>query len=188
MLKKISVIIAGLFSIFLSQNILAASANTSANTKVVLAEQSLITGIKASSRVLISNSDIKEAIANNQPIETSVIASACMFTTHQNGDYDLTITAERQYINGKNFALYNSSLGKVDVSLWIVSAAEPQKLELKPNIKRPLKDHSDINSVGVNCRNQVKFNLRIDVPVLRKAKAGTYDFGFNASTSNYTGE
>ncbi|NQY42398.1 MAG: hypothetical protein HRT87_03515 [Legionellales bacterium] len=47
---------------------------------------------------------------------------------------------------------------------------------------------SDVNSVGVNCRNQVKFYLKISVAELRKAKAGTYDFGFNASTTEYSGK
>ena len=184
MLKKTSVIIAGACSMFFTQNILAVSART----KVILAEQSMITGIKVSSRVVISNNDIQEAITKNQAIETSVIASACMFTTHRNGDYDLTITAEQKYINGRKFAIYNPSLGKVDVSLWISSVAAPQKIQLQPNIKRPLKDHSDVNSVGVTCRNQVKFNLKIDVPTIRKAQAGIYDFGFNAFTSDYTGQ
>ena len=111
-----------------------------------------------------------------------------MFTTNKDGDYDLTVTSERQYLQGKNFAIYNSDLGKITTSLWIHSFEDPNKTELTPGRTTPLQNHSDINSVGTNCRNQVIFNLRIDSVELRNAKSGTYDFGFTASTTEYSGQ
>jgi hypothetical protein len=182
MTKYILSILAGFFAVIISFAGYAASAKT----KVILAEQSIITGISSTSKVTITSQDIQESISKNTAIETEVIASACMFTTNKNGDFGLTVTADRKFIDGKRFALHNKALGKIGVTLWVHSTKAPAKLQLKPNIKRALKDHSDSNSVGVNCKNQVKFNLKLEVADLRGAKAGTYDFGFNTSTSEHT--
>ncbi|NQY42207.1 MAG: hypothetical protein HRT87_02535 [Legionellales bacterium] len=138
MLRKILIFFTGISGILLSNNTFAASAKT----KVIIAEQSVITGIKATARITITATDLQQALANNTPIETDVIASACMFTTHKDGDYDLTITAEREYLQGKDFALYNASLGKIKSSLLLNSVLAPEKIEIDAGKATPLKDHS----------------------------------------------
>lgn len=161
--------------------------SATAETKVVLTDHSIITGISATAKVTISASDIDTAISNNTPIETDVVANACMFTTHADGDYDLTVTADGNYMQGSNFALYNATLGKINTTLLVASVNDASSIELVPNTATPLQNHSDSQSSGTSCTNQVKFNLRISVAALRTAKAGTYDFGFTTSTSPYSG-
>ncbi len=182
-LNKILLGIAALLSLAITSNTFAAAGQT----QVVIPDHSIITGITSTAQVTLSGSDIQNSIANNTPLETTVIATACMFTTHPNGDYDLTVTADINYISGQNFALYNATLGKVITALYVSSTDDANPVALSPGQAKSLADHSDANASGTNCANQVKFNLSIAVADLRIAKAGTYDFGFSASTTPYTG-
>ena len=182
-MNRVLIFITSIFSVLFTANIFAANAET----KVIISEKSIITGIKATATVTITGTDISTAIANNTPIETDVIANACMFTTHQDGDFDLTVTADKNFMNGKSFALYNATLGQVDTTLFVTSVNAPTPIELKPNTATPLQNHSDAQASGTNCANQVRFRLNISVANLRIAKAGTYDFAFTTTASDYTG-
>ena len=182
-LNKIFLGIYAISSFVIVNNVFAADAKT----KVVIPDHSIITGIRATAKVTLSGSDIENSIANNVPLETTVIANACIFTTHQDGDYDMTITADKSYVKGNDFALYNASLGQVVTTLYVSSVEDAKHVALKPGKAQGLKDHSDNNASGSNCTNQVKFHLSISVADLRIAKAGTYDFGFSALTTPYSG-
>ena len=159
-----------------------------ATTELVIPDHSIITGIQAVAKVTISGNDIQKSIADGDPLETAIIANACMFTTHPDGDYDLTISAlEGKFQDGSDFALFNQSLGKVKTTLFVSSVEQPISVAVKPDQSKSLTDHSDNKASGTTCANQVRFNLSIAVDDLRTAKAGTYEFGFSASTTAYSG-
>lgn len=163
-------------------------ANNTASTSVVIPNYAIVTGIASTSSITLDSVEMQQAIANNTALDTGAIATACMFTTHSQGDFDLTVSADSSYVNNTSFALFNNDNGKVDVVLNVSSVEDNNKIALTPNTAKPLKDHSDRNATGTSCSNQVTFSLSILPDVLRVAKAGTYNFSFTASTSEYSGD
>ena len=171
-----------IFGMFFTPILFAADAKTS----VVLGEGTMITGLSAVSRVIISEADIQEAISNQTSLNTSVIARACIFTNHVDGDYNLTVTTDKNFSDGINFVLYSPLLKKVKVDLFVYSNENTSSIEVRSSKPVPLTDHSDPDAEGVNCANQLSFFLNISNVALRKAQAGTYNFAFTASVSSYS--
>ncbi len=158
-----------------------------ANTQVVVPDFAQITGMSSTASITLVQTEIESAIAAGTPLVTSAIAQACIFTTHENGDFDMTATADPNYMTGSNFALYNLTLGKIKVDLRVASTNAPTAISLTAGTAKQLTDHSDVNSSGTTCANQVTFDLSIAAADLRLAKAGTYDFAMSTSTSAYSG-
>ncbi len=159
------------------------SFGATAKTIVIIPEQSIITSINSTTKLTLKPTNIQKSISDNQPLKTGIIANACIFTANPDGDYGFTITADQKFMQNKNFALYNQSLGKITVNLFLFSMNDPKGIEFKPNLTKSLTEHSDNESGQNNCINRVKFYLVISVAELRKAKPGTYYFSFNTYTS-----
>lgn len=177
-------ILGAIASFAMLQNAFCTQRNT---TKVIVPDYAIITGINAQATIKLDALDMQEAIAKNDTLNTDVIATACMYTTHAKGDYDLSIKVDGKYKIGSNFALYSSRLGKIKAKLLVSSNEDKNLRPLHPNKATPLKDHSDIDAKGSNCKNKVQFSLSIHPTDLRKAKAGEYTFCFSASTSPFSG-
>lgn len=120
-----------LFVSILNLGLFSQSFAKEAKTTVVIGAGTMITGISAVSKIMISESDIQSAISNKTSLNTDVIARACIFTNDPDGDYNLTITSEKKFIKGSNFVLYNANLKDIKVDLLIYSNEDMNPIEVK---------------------------------------------------------
>ncbi len=154
-------------------------------------EFSIITNMSSSEKLTLSNVDIQQAIANNIPLETEIIASACVFTNNEQGDFDLSVKADSNYLSNGNFALYNYAIGKIDVDIQVFSSNEPNPINILPGSSVSLTNHANRvkkeKQISSRCANKLLFNVSIAPSDLRKAKAGEYDLSITVYASNYSG-
>ena len=154
-------------------------------TQVDLSQTVTITGVAAKQNIIIKSSQIEKSISNNTMLRLYYVIRTCVFTNQQDGDFNMVITTDNNFLSGEEFALYNNELGKIPIKLLIVSNGSKFKETIAiPNKQILLRDHSDIGASGMNCQNLTRFRIGIEPNSLRRAKAGTYDFAMSISVSN----
>jgi hypothetical protein len=156
-----------------------------AKSKVILSEKTIITGITAKTSVKITPQAIMKSISSNKMLRLYYVIRTCIFTNHEEGDFNITVTADDKFIKDNEFALHNETLGKVPIKLFIVSnGSKFKETTAIPNQAILLKDHSDPNASGMNCENLTRFRIGLEPETLRTAKAGTYGFAISLSVNN----
>ena len=178
-------------SIFLSTIISSSNAviGTTSNTTIEFPSITSILKMETKSEVTISEEAIKESILNKKDLEIPNIVNSCMYTTHQDGLFDLLVTTTDNFKNGIDFALFNQALGtKMRVFLAILSEKRPDNMYIQQGVLRPLPEHSSDTPSTSLCSNPISFKLLVPYKDLTKAKPGKYSFEMFLATSNYSGD
>lgn len=176
-----------LFFIIFAIKIEVSSYATDTQTKVILSENVIITGVSSKQSVTIKPGAIEKSITSNRMLRLYYVIRTCIFTNHEEGDFNMEVTAEDKFVNGNDFALFSENLGKIPIKLFIVSnGSKFQESTVEPNKPILLKDHSDPNASGMNCKNLTRFRIGIEPETLRSLKAGTYGFAISLSVFSLT--